>query len=786
VLPDGRGYTPRMVPALLLVLSLAAPRADSIRAAAEAALQAGEAWRATRIIAPLLDTPATRTPEVLLLAARAAAGWEGWATVSRLLATQPWLDREHDGLGRALLARAAVEQADPTALAWARRAVEAAPNASDRPTRLVTLARALDRGNRYDSAAIVYRDAAAALPAIADWLHLRAAGVTRDSATRASLYAGLSIPAAQSRVRWTEALARDRTGDRLGAARIYASLGATLASLRLRLAAAGQDSARTSARRDLVAWLGDRPPAGEVSDGIALLDRHFVALTAAEELVVARRASTAGLLTRAHQGFTRAAQSAPLPDGDRFIHGTVLARLGRHPEAITRFEAVRDPARRADARYQRARSLFRLGQGDRALAELRVLRDSFPGVATGATAGWLLGDNFVDRGDDAAARTEWLATGRSHPRSSQGDRAAFQAAMLAWLGGDPGTAAAEFDSLANRNGPENTAAIYWSGRAWADLGDSARARQRWQSLVRQYPQSYYVVPAARRLGVGPFGGGIAAGPSDPRNDGAGLSGPRNDGARPSDPRNDGARPPDPRTDGAGPPLERAALLDSLGLDLEARFEVERFARDAQGPNPAPAAWALLAAGHPSRALQLAMRAVGQGSPSTGLLPLLYPLLDREILERESAALGLDPFLVAGLIRQESLYDPRARSRADARGLMQVLPSVGATAARNEGYPEWDAVLLYQPDVNMHIGLRHLAERRSKCGGNLEASLAAYNAGSTPVNRWLERAGTTDPEVFIERIPYVETRDYVRRVLYNQARYAAIYEQASAEGNGRGQ
>jgi soluble lytic murein transglycosylase len=730
-----------MVPALLLLLSLATPRADSITAAAEAALRAGEAWRATRIVAPLLEAPATRTPEVILLAARAAAGWGGWATVSRLLATTPWLDREQDGLGRALLARAAVEQRDPTALAWARQAIEAAPNSSDRPTRLVVLARALDRGNRYDSAAIVYRDAAAALPAVADWLHLRAAGVTRDSATRASLYAGLSIPAAQSRIRWTEALARDRLGDRLGAARIYASLGATLASLRLRLAAAGQDSARTAARRDLVTWLGNQPPAGEVGDGIALLDRNFVTLTAAEELVVARRASAAGLINRAHQGFTRAARSAALSDGDRFIHGTVLARLGRHPEAITRFEAVREPARRAEARYQRARSLFRLDQADRALAELRAVRDSFPGVATGATAGWLLGDSFVDRGDDAAARAEWLQTARRNPRSSQGDRAAFQAALLAWIEGDHRAAAVEFDSLADRSGPENTAAIYWSGRAWAALGDSARARGRWQSLVRQYPQSYYVVPAARRLGSVPFPDEVT-----PREAG---------GAVPA-------------------PVARAALLDSLGLEVESRFELERFARDAQSPDPAPAAWALLAAGHPSRALQLAMRAVGQGAPSTALLPLLYPVLDREILERESAPLGLDPFLVAGLIRQESLYDPRARSRADARGLMQVLPSVGATAARSEGYPEWDAVLLYQPGVNIHIGLRHLAERWAQCGGSPEAALAAYNAGSTPVNRWLARPGTSDPEVFIERIPYVETRDYVRRVLYNQARYSAIY------------
>ncbi|HEX9165737.1 MAG TPA: transglycosylase SLT domain-containing protein [Gemmatimonadales bacterium] len=743
-----------MVPALLLALSLAMPRADSVTAAAEAALRAGEAWRATRIIAPLLDQPATRTPEVLLLAARAAAGWDGWATVSRLLANQTWLDREQDGLGRALLARAAVERGDPTALTWARQAIEAAPNAGDRPTRLVTLARALDRANRYDSAATVYRDAAAALPAIADWLHLRAAGVIRDSAARASLYAGLSNPAAQARIRWTEALARDRTGDRAGAARIYASLGATLAALRLRLATAGSDSARRGVRRDLVAWLGDRPPAGEVTDGIALLDRNFVALTAAEELVVARRASAAGQLDRAHRGFTRAGRSARLSDGDRLAHGTVLARLGRHAEAITRFDAVREPARRAEARYQRARSRFRLGQEDRAINDLRTVRDSFPGTAAGATAGWLLGDTFVDRDDDASAREEWLETARRYPRSSQGDRAAFQAALVAWVQGDHSAAATEFDHLADRSGPENTAALYWSGRAWAALGDSARARQRWQSLVLQHPQSYYVVPAARRLEVPPF------------RDTTGVQPP----GRPA----------------AQPPLERAALLDSLGMDVESRFELERFGSDAQGPDPAPPAWALLAAGHPSRALQLAMRAVAQGTASTTLMPFLYPVIDLEILEREAVAVGLDPFLVAGLIRQESLYDPRARSRADARGLMQVLPSVGAAAARSEGYPEWDTVLLYQPDVNMHIGLRHLAERWAKCGGNLEAALAAYNAGSTPVNQWLARTGTADREVFIERIPYIETRDYVRRVLYNQARYQAIYgrERAGEDGKER--
>lgn len=100
--------------------------------------------------------------------------------------------------------------------------------------------------------------------------------------------------------------------------------------------------------------------------------------------------------------------------------------------------------------------------------------------------------------------------------------------------------------------------------------------------------------------------------------------------------------------------------------------------------------------------------------------------------------------MAGLIRQESAFDPEARSQADARGLMQVLPSVGAEYARRERLPEWDTVLLYQPDVNMHFGLLHFAEALEACGGSIEAALAAYNAGATPVNRWLTRHGTSIP------------------------------------------
>lgn len=735
----------------LLMAVLVAAQGDSLLRPAEALLARGEAWHATRAVAPLLERPETRTPDAVRLAARAAAGWKGWSTVSRLLTGQPWLD-ESDGAGRALLARAAVERADPAALTLAHRAVRRGLPDAEHGARLLTLARALDRADMLDSAAATYRRAAALLPDVAEWLHLRAAGVLADSMGRAAFYATVTLPAAQRRIPWTEALALERTGDRAGAAVAYRTVGATLAALRLRVATADTDSARRTIRRELVALLHDRPSGGEVSEAIALLDRHFTPLRQEEQVLVARRASTAGLLERAHRGFSAA---GTLSDADRHAHGTVLFRLGRYAEAIGRFEGVRAPSLRPDAMYQRARSLFRMRQAASGAAALRLVRDSFPDhPASASGAGYLLGDWFVDMEDDTSARREFLATGLRYVGTPQGDRAAFQAAIIAWVQRDYDAAAAEFDAIADRDAAatEGTAAMYWSGRAWEALGDSARARSRWQALLDRFPQSYYVVPAGRRLGgVQPSAWRGTSGPMASITDSAAQSA-----------------------------LRRTALLEQLGMRVESRFELEALQRDASGERAVAIAHTLAAAGHPSRALQLASRASGQGGAA--LAPLLYPLLDRPALEREARLVGLDPFLVAGLIRQESLYDPAARSRADARGLMQVMPSVGAAAARAERYPEWDTVLLYQPDVNMHIGLQHLAERWERCGGSVEAALAAYNGGSTPVNRWLRRPGTADPEVFIERIPYVETRDYVRRVLFNQARYTAIYASSPAMGD----
>jgi soluble lytic murein transglycosylase len=105
--------------------------------------------------------------------------------------------------------------------------------------------------------------------------------------------------------------------------------------------------------------------------------------------------------------------------------------------------------------------------------------------------------------------------------------------------------------------------------------------------------------------------------------------------------------------------------------------------------------------------------------------------------------------------------------------MQVMPDLGCAVARTEGYPEWDPVLLWQPDVSLAIGTRHLSELVAQYGEPARI-LAAYNAGTSRVERWVAKAGMDDPEVFAERIPFVETRDYVRIVQRNRDLYRVLY------------
>ena len=735
--------------------------ADSLVADAVIALERGRPWQASRLIAVVLSDSARRTPDAVMLAATAASRWGGWPEVTRLLDGQAWVDSAYDGEGRLLLARAALEQgSDSVAL----RHVLAAPSpnvAAADGERLVLLATALERLHARDSAAASYIRAAERLPSIAGWLRIRAAAVTDDGSERARLYEGVTDPLARDRIGWSEAAAHTGIGDLTGAAARYAALGARATALRLRLASRPDSASRAVLRRDLVALVAARRSPAEVRDAIALLDSAFAPLTPAEELEVGRAAATAGSHTRAVAAFERALDTLrPTARGgalataeDRFAYATELTRLGRHADAAPQFALVRAPRElAASAAYQRARALVRSGEdalGRTALA--RVLRLHSRDTTAASSALFLLGDLASDDRADARARGYYRQVAARYPSSRFAPTAAFRAATIVLLAGDASAAAAEFDSLARRypKSEEAGAATYWAGRAWHAAGDTATARARWELLAAGDPGSYYTGLAFRRLDRPAWTPAAAADSFVP-------------------------------IPGADSAIARAALLARLGLLAESRWEYDRLVRqsDTSSERLLALAHAFRGDGLAAQAVQLARRALALGAPADArTYRLLYPVVLEDALLAEARDHGLDAAFVAALIRQESMFNPTATSPVGARGLMQVMPELGGRLAQSLAYPVWDPVLLYQPDVSLQLGAYHLQELTGRYAQTVHV-LAAYNAGVSRVERWSQRIGVDDPEVFTERIPFAETRGYVRAIQRNQDIYRSLYAWAA--------
>ncbi|MFI5228001.1 MAG: transglycosylase SLT domain-containing protein [Gemmatimonadales bacterium] len=715
---------------------------------AQALIDRGHPWRATELLAPMLHDSAARTPAAVMIAARAAAGWNGWLEVDKLLANQPWLDNQFDGDARELLARSALERgADTVALAQAAAAVTATHAAAARGPRLVFLARALERNNQFDSAAATYLRAAADLPQVRDWLALRAAGSTQDSAQRAAAFSKVRSAVARPRVAWTEAQARERFADPLGAAARYTALGSTVAALRLRLSVATDSAARDSIRTALLTFIRSHSGSPDAKLAVDVLDKGFTTLSPSDELIVARSTAASGPQARSLTAFAHAlAAPAIVTASDRIDYAQVLARAGRTKDAFAQLDAVAGPLA-GQAAYQRARILLTSGTPEATRSALRDVVARFPAdTSVASSALYLLADLTTDAGDDAAARTLFRQVYAQYPRSARAIDARFRAAIIAFVAGDNKSAARELDSLATLypKADEATAARYWSGRAWAAAGNKKLAAAHWRGVVAEPVISYYTIESLRRLGAPSW-----------------TPAARADSF--------------PRIAAVDSAAQRIAALTRLGMDIEARLELD--ALDDQAPTSLgrtlATAKAFLALDQPARAIRLGQRMIDAGERDARAFRLAFPAPDRDELARDARARGLDPALVAGLIRQESSFNPRAVSVAGARGLMQVLPPIGEDVANSLKFPVWYPVLLNDPDANLQIGTTHLATYTKQYGA-LPRVLAAYNAGGSRVTRWSTKPGMDDPELFAERIPFTETRDYVRIVQRNAAVYAALY------------
>ena len=135
---------------------------------------------------------------------------------------------------------------------------------------------------------------------------------------------------------------------------------------------------------------------------------------------------------------------------------------------------------------------------------------------------------------------------------------------------------------------------------------------------------------------------------------------------------------------------------------------------------------------------------------------------------------VDHFLVAGIIREESLYNPRALSPVGAMGLMQLMPETATRVAHRLGLGPVNREDLLKGDVNVRLGVAYVGELLRDYKGNLIRAVAAYNAGPDAVNRWIAKFGDRDPDEFVELISYRETRRYVKRVITSYRIYHTLH------------
>jgi len=153
---------------------------------------------------------------------------------------------------------------------------------------------------------------------------------------------------------------------------------------------------------------------------------------------------------------------------------------------------------------------------------------------------------------------------------------------------------------------------------------------------------------------------------------------------------------------------------------------------------------------------------------------VYPLPHREKVFRYARDNGLDPFLVAAVIRTESRFVVGARSPKGAMGLMQMMPETGQWVAGQIDYPDFSAALLTDPEVSIRFGTWYLASLKREFQNNDILALAAYNGGRGNVRQWMNQFGWSVEFRDISQIPFRETRDYVRKVLEARERYKSLY------------
>jgi soluble lytic murein transglycosylase len=440
-----------------------------------------------------------------------------------------------------------------------------------------------------------------------------------------------------------------------------------------------------------------------------------------------------------------------------YLLGSAQLGNGQYDNAIKTFQKTTDQYGMPSALYRIGGIHVRRNREREAIATYENFASRFPQHALADEALWQAAKSAERNNHFAEAERLYRLLVENHPESDYRDEAGWSLGFTFYCREEYGKALVIFKRLSDMAVEPHIAdqSLYWAGKAAAQLGHDVESESYYRRAAAGFPRSYYSTRAVK-LGY-------------------------------SDPATLQKRPPlalrrtaaIDRIEGIEY-LERGDALYALGLRQMARSEMlqaETRNRD-QLENLKLIRDRYEALGFLDRAVRLSMRIFVQDNKRDEWYHI-YPNYYWEQILTSASEAKVDPYLVLSVIRQESTFNEDATSRAGALGLMQIMPHTGKTLAHTLGIRRFERSSLYDPKVSIRLGSYFLGDQvRQFSEGptaemGFELGLAAYNAGPHNARQWLERFPHDDADAFVERIPFKETRLYVKLVLRNYAIYKAL-------------
>ena len=566
-------------------------------------------------------------------------------------------------------------------------------------------------------------------------------------------------------------------GDRDAAATAYAKLigGETAGDIgdvgtaKFRIAETKQGKAAITAYRRVVIEHPSHPLAERALQKLAALDAP--PLSNAERLDRAKNLSNAHLWDEAIAEFSLLPEKLPAELGrqrDYWMATTLFKMRRRYGEAglklLDVFQDMGGSA--AEAMFHGARALSRADHDDDAIRWYHKVVDTYPSTAWAQEAQYLSGWLELNRGKYRESIAPLEESLRRYPKSKWVDDALWSLGMAHYFLGEWDKARGRLEALAKRGGSlEGGKGMYWLARIEQRLGHKDEALAGYRATVAKYPFSWYALLAHARLDalgsdVPPFGA------PDPKPRGPKLAA-KVDGSLAGDEL-----------------IRRVDELIAAGMGVDAGIELARGEVGFLKRHERGAAFAMLLdryrkAGNFNRPWLLAVSYSGSaldGPPADDARRWwenAFPRAYRELIEQHQA-LGNNPEgYLYSIMRKESGFNPHDLSYADAQGLLQMIPATTRRVSKQLGIP-YDSGRLYEPAYNIQTGSWYIGHLLQKFKGQIPLGAGSFNSGPRPVMRWIDQHGDREIDELVELVPYTQTREYMKKVTENYARYRYLY------------